>query len=103
MTNDEYIKSLIKLEEHLYEKFREVQQLKYDKIVEMFNSSEIRCNNCKTKMRTVKNSFFKDRHCETCFNCSDVERKNRKDIYKFVDNKWKKTKILNNGWWYNKI
>lgn len=103
MTNDDYIKSLIKLEEHLYEKFREIQQLKYDKIVEMFNSSEIRCNNCKTRMRTVKNSFFNERYCETCCKCSDVERKNRKDIYKLIKDKWKKTKTLNNGWWYNKI
>ena len=35
MTNGEYIKSLIQMEELLYEKFREAQQMKQEKIEEM--------------------------------------------------------------------
>jgi|TARA_R100000482_G_scaffold72614_1_gene27753 regulator of replication initiation timing len=103
ITNDEYIKSLIKLEEHLYQKFREIQEIKHDVIKQMVLSTDVRCENCKIKIRRVKNSFFQDHLCETCIRCSDVEKKNRNNIFGIVNGKWKKIKYLNNGWWYNKI
>lgn len=102
MTNGEYIKSLISLETLLYKKFREAQDMKNLKISEMMNRGEIRCANCKTKIRQIKNNFFDKNMCDTCMKCSDLERENRQDIYKNVDGKWKRVKYRNNGWWFNK-
>ncbi len=102
MTNKQYIKALIDMEELLYEKFRETQNMKNLKIIEMMSRGEVRCNNCKIKMRKIKNSFFRDQECETCCKSSQLEKNNRKDIYKFVNSKWKKTKYLHNGWWFDK-
>ncbi len=102
MTNNEYIKALIDMEELLYKKFRETQNMKNLKIMEMMNRGVVRCNNCKGKVIKIKNSFFTNQECDTCYKSSKVEKDNRKNIYKLVNNKWKKTKYLHNGWWFDK-
>jgi len=103
MTNGEYIRSLIQMEELLYEKFREAQQMKQEKIEEMLQRGEIRCNNCKSKVRKINNSFFTNYFCETCHKSNEVEKKNRQNIYLKVGEKYKKVKYNHNGWWFKKI
>tara|TARA_Y100000401_G_C8322015_1_gene225898 strand:- start:376 stop:708 length:333 start_codon:yes stop_codon:yes gene_type:complete len=103
MTNGEYIKKLIEMEELLYEKFREAQQMKQIKIEEMLQRGEIRCNNCKSKVRKISNSFFINYCCETCHKSNDIEKKNRQNIYLKVGEKYKKQKYNHNGWWFKKI
>ena len=102
VTNGEVIKHLIRLEENLYEKFRQVQEKKLECFNEMLSQGVIRCKNCKMTIRRLENSFFENHYCKTCVRCSEMERKNRKDIIQLVNGKWKKTKYFNNGWWLPK-
>lgn len=101
-TNGEIINHLIKLEENLYEKFRQVQEKKLECFNEMLSQGTIRCKNCNNVIKRLENSFFENHYCKTCVRCSDMERKNRKDIVKLVNGKWRKTKYFNNGWWLPK-
>tara|TARA_R100000773_G_scaffold44276_2_gene44825 strand:+ start:187 stop:516 length:330 start_codon:yes stop_codon:yes gene_type:complete len=101
-TNGDAIKAFIKLEETLYEKFREVQQKKNDMIMEMLSHGECRCTNCGRRIHKIKNSFFIKHECNTCHVSTDIEKKNRKGIYQLIDGKWIKTKYSQNGWWWNK-
>lgn len=103
ITNGQYIKSLISTEEYLYQKFREIQNIKEEKIIEMLAEGEVRCSNCKSKIQKIRNSFFDNNECYKCTIASSIEKNNRKDIYKNVNNKWKKCKYLSNGWWHTKF
>tara|TARA_R100000734_G_C3304279_1_gene94798 strand:+ start:686 stop:1015 length:330 start_codon:yes stop_codon:yes gene_type:complete len=101
-TNGDAIKALISLEETLYEKFREVQEKKNGMIMDMLAVGECRCTNCKSKITKVKNSFFINHECNICHQSTELEKKNRKDIYKKINGKWKRVKYQHNGWWWNK-
>jgi hypothetical protein len=60
---------------------------------------DIRCKNCKTKLRAIKNDFNKKELCKTCWSGNSYIKENRKDIYGVVKGKWEKIKYKKGDWW----
>jgi len=55
---------------------------------------DVRCLNCKSKLRLIKHDFRHRRCCKTCYTAEPFIYENRKDIYKQnEEGKWVKNKI----------
>lgn len=92
---------LYKLEE-LYSFLNEERKKKAKDIKEYRLKYDVRCKNCKTKMRAIKNDFKKKEECKKCWSSNSYEKENRKNIYGVVDGVWKKIKYNKEDWWYVK-
>jgi len=74
----------------------EMENYRIQKAKEIKNfrdNHNIRCENCKTKMRAMKDNDYKTKKlCKTCWGESDIGRELREDLYVLVNGKWKKNK-----------
>lgn len=92
----------------LNNKFQEERALE---IKNYRDKNDVRCKNCKSKMRAIKNNDYEDKPlCKTCWDMKrtdDYKFKYRTDLYIFEKGKWKqnktvkeKLKSLDNIIWY---
>tara|TARA_R100000278_G_scaffold121591_1_gene105904 strand:- start:86 stop:379 length:294 start_codon:yes stop_codon:yes gene_type:complete len=62
------------------------------------DTHDIRCENCKTKMRAMKNNDYKTKKlCKTCWKLdydNDYKFGYRTDLYECVEGKWKTNKKI---------
>ena len=82
------------LNEHRKKTSKELKEyrLKYD----------VRCKNCKCKIRAIKNDFKKKSLCKKCWSSNSLQKENRENIYGVVGGVWKKIKYNKDDWWYVK-
>ncbi len=88
----------------MYAMMRRLQKEQKKKINDYRKKHNVRCKNCKAKMRPIKNDFKHKTLCKTCWKARGYERENRQDIYILNDKgKWVKQKYKKDNWWYLKI
>jgi len=52
----------------------------------------IRCSNCKSVIRSIKNDFKLKSKCTTCWMSGEYDLSLRKDMFILTDGKWEKKK-----------
>jgi len=92
------LEQLYSLDQYLYRERKKVKE----EIKEYRMKYDVRCKNCKTKMRAIKNDFKKKELCKTCWSGSMYIKENRRDIYGIVKGKWEKIKYKKGDWWVDK-
>ena len=81
---------------YINEIYWEIQKYKDEKakIIKNFrDENDVRCQNCKTKMRAMKDNDYKTKKlCKTCWGSTDYGKELRKDLYILENGKYKKNK-----------
>tara|TARA_R110002012_G_scaffold316436_1_gene531378 strand:- start:497 stop:787 length:291 start_codon:yes stop_codon:yes gene_type:complete len=91
----------------LYYYLAKMKKQQKEKINKFRKDNDVRCKNCKCKMRGIKNDFVSKELCKTCWKLLGTQKlyyDNRTDIYgKNEKGKWVKNKYKKKDWWYLKV